>query len=232
MADAADPFAMVVDEPAEPGIWPRRSLKMPFELFLILIGAVVVLGVFVVLTGSERGDAEAGRADAEARVAVAESSAREMAAVNVDLIAQRSALEVRIDELTLQIESETAARVSAQAALSEIEEVDITGLEQEIVELTAEKAELDERLEEVAAELAVAPYGEDFAQYAGELLGGSSLAPEQSQCLGASVVEAVGFDRIGAGLKTDRTAEASDALVRAIDDAVSSCEIDPALLVR
>jgi hypothetical protein len=225
---------MVVRPVEDLRVESRRLPKIPFELFLILVIAVVLLGVFVVSTGSKRGDAESGRADAEARVAVAESSAREMAAVNVDLIEQNSELELQVESLEQDLQTALEGREAAELELAnipEVEPVDTSGLEAEIASLTDENVNLLEQLETVELQLADAPtISVAFAQYIGEQLSNSSLDVAQAQCFGSYVIERVGLDGLGVGLNSDRTSDANDAVTTAMSEGAAECDIDPGLV--
>jgi hypothetical protein len=210
--------------------------KIPFELFLILVVAVIVLGVFVVLTGSKRGDAESGRADAEARVAIAESSSREMAAVNVDLVETNNDLINRVDSLESDVKDETDKREAAEEALADVPEfvpTDTADLDAEIEDLISENVALLDRA--IAAEDQIATVTAEvsspaFAQFVGETLSASPLDAPQAECLGAAVLSDVGLDGLGTGLNAGRTSDANDAITTSMTAAAASCEINPQLI--
>jgi hypothetical protein len=240
-SETVDPIGPDDHGPVEPGdggpvTGGRRDRSSTFAIVAIAALAVAaVIAVMWLLARAERDDAVAERDDARAGEAAARADARSM---NDELqVANdgRTVAEAEVERLTGRVEDLTAGAESDAARIAELED-EVAALTAEVERLTDENQSLADRPEdppETDASLdATAP--PEFARYLGEVLssrsGSSRLSAVQSTCFGTAVVEAIGLDAVGAGLHNARTSAANDALVAAMQQAVSTCGLDPALV--
>lgn len=221
--------------PPEPGR-DRSSLFAVVAVAALAVAALMT--VMWVLARAERDDAIAERDAALAAEAEARADVRAMGDELQVANDGRTVAEAEVDRLTDRVDD---LRADAEADAAQIAE-----LEAEVARLTAEVGRLAAENESLTADLdampetpgtpapTVAPAAPEFARYLGEVLssrtGGSRLSAEQSTCFGTEIIDTVGLDAVGAGLHNARTSAANDALVAAMQQAATTCGIDPALV--
>lgn len=251
----AAPVVVPVVEPSQQGSEgnaPDRRLglgrlpRVPFELFLAVLIGATILGVVTLLNQVNRNDAEAARREAEQTLATAETSATEMAtanaalaATNADLVEANGNLQVKVDAIEEDLDTERAAREGAEAEVVElraIPEVDTTPLEDEVATLGDQVATLEQQNTDLTAavetaEDAVADFETEFAffpQYLGDALAAGDTIPvtdAESQCLGAAVIDDLGLAAVGDGLSAAATADAAVALDASFRSAITTCDV-------
>lgn len=226
------------------------------QRILAVIGviALLVAAVMGVLWFSARGDLDDAAAERDAAQAATAAEADRAVGALADLATTRADLDAAAtanEGLVADVEAAEAATTEA-ATTAEAADAATAALETRNSELAAEIAALQSSLADAetaaadataaAAEVPDAPEPEafdiaaavDFARYIGERLasieGPSVLGQGQHTCLGTAVVNDIGLDAIGAGLRSDASSGASSAVAEATERGAISCGIDPSAI--
>ncbi len=201
-------------------------------LQLIALAGVVAAAVAAMMWSSALGERDDAVAATE--IAIAE---RDVAIGTAEqAVADRSAAEADLAAATTEIERLEGVVAANEADLDTLR-TQVDELAGQVTDLTAANAALGDQVDELAAQAASAPTGSfdagdhpEFSRYVGELLssrsGASPLSPEQQQCFGGSVVQALGLDGFTAGALFPATPEAEFALTVTMGDSADACGID------
>ena len=169
------------------------------------------------------------------RIAELEADIEQLEAENADLqafidTAAAAEVEDAVDEAEPAAEPATAEEPTAEA--------DVAVDSEPVVEDAAEPVDETPAVEAEEPTDDAAPFditsGPQFERYIGEVLssrtGSSQLGAEQSQCFGGAIIDDIGLDALGAGLNNAATTAANNAVVAAMQRAIVTCNLDPALV--
>jgi hypothetical protein len=235
-----------------PDLKAQRILAV---LTAIALAAAIVMGLLWFSVSGSRDDAASERDAAQAAVAAeterTSAALDSLAATEAELEAAQSDNEQIAAELAAaeadaaEATAATARATEAEALLAEVNvqnetlAAEITALEAALADAeaaaqTAESANVPTvpaTPEPVVFDIDAAP---DFARYLGEQLsstnGASVLGQGQNTCLGTAVVNDIGLDALGNGLRSGASSNQNTVVVDAIGRAAVTCGIDPSAI--